>query len=227
MGFSFHCIPLGIDNCFLLRGEKTVFIDGGAPGSRGSFVRGMQRLAIEPKQISLILLTHGHWDHIGALSDLRALTGAPVAVHRDDRSWVESGEPPFPGGVNVYGRAMSWAAQRLIHPHLPPVPVERVIGDEGFSLTEYGIPGKVVHTPGHSMGSVSILLESGEAFVGDMAMNDWYLRLTPGLPVLADDIGLVVASWKKLFAEKIHTVYPAHGRPFPVQVMHREVEAYK
>ena len=227
MSFSFHCIPLGIDNCFLLQGEKTVFIDGGASGSLQSFRRGLQKLGVEPKQISLILLTHGHWDHIGALSGIRELTDAPVAVHQCDQPWVENGMPPFPAGATAYGRVMSWSARQLIHPHLPPVKVDRVIGDTGFSLAEYGIPGKVLYTPGHSMGSVSIVLESGQAFVGDMAMNDWYLRLTPGLPVLADDIHLVVESWKKLFAEKIHTVYPAHGKPFPIEIMHREVENFK
>jgi glyoxylase-like metal-dependent hydrolase (beta-lactamase superfamily II) len=229
MDFSFHCIPLGIDNCFLLRGEKTILIDGGAPapGSLQSFVRGLQRLGVEPKQISLIVLTHGHWDHIGALSSIHELTGAPVAIHHRDQPWVESGMPPFPDGATTYGRMMIWAARHLIHPHLPPVKVERVIDDAGFSLAEYGIPGKVVYTPGHSMGSVSILLDGGQAFVGDTAMNDWFLRLTPGLPVLADDIELVVESWKKLFTEKIHTVYPAHGKPFPIEVMHREVENFK
>jgi glyoxylase-like metal-dependent hydrolase (beta-lactamase superfamily II) len=227
MGFSFHCIRVGIDNCFLLQGEKTVLIDGGAPGSFQSFVQGLQRLGVDPRQISLIVLTHGHWDHIGSLSAIQKLTGAPVAVHRGDQGWVESGTPSFPDGVTAYGKAMIGLARLLIHPHLPSVKVGRVIDDAGFSLAEYGIPGKVIHTPGHSMGSVSIVLESGEAFVGDSAMNDWFLRLTPGLPVLADDIKLVVESWKKLFGEKIQTVYPAHGKPFPIEVMRREVENFQ
>jgi hydroxyacylglutathione hydrolase len=101
--------------------------------------------------------------------------------------------------------------------------VDLVIDDGGLSLTEYGIPGKVVYTPGHSMGHVSILLDSGDALVGDMAMNDWYLRLTPGLPVLADDINMVVESWKKILPMGIKRVYPAHGMDFPVEVMKQEI----
>ena len=225
---SFHCFPLGIDNCFLLQGEGTIFIDGGASGSFPRFVSELRRLNVDPKQISLILLTHGHWDHIGALAEIQKLTGAPVAVHQRDQAWVETGRPGFPAGVTLNGRiinlAMSAFAPML---HAAPVKVQRVIGDEGLDLKEYGIPGKVIYTPGHSAGSVSIVLESGEAFVGDMAMNAWYLRPTPGLPVLADDIRQVVQSWKKLLPEKIHTVYPAHGKPFSMNIMHRELANFK
>jgi glyoxylase-like metal-dependent hydrolase (beta-lactamase superfamily II) len=225
--FSFHRIPLGIDNCFLLRGERTVFIDGGAPGGLPQFVRGLRRLGVDPKEIALIVLTHGHWDHIASLSGLRALSGAPVAVHHRDQAWVETGRPPFPAGVNAYGRAMSWLARGLIHPRLDPVKIDRVLDDDGLSLAEFGIPGKVVYTPGHSMGHVSILLDSGAALVGDMAMNDWDLRLTPGLPVLADDIRMVVESWRKILPLGVRTVYPAHGREFPVDVMQKEIEAFR
>ena len=72
-----------------------------------------------------------------------------------------------------------------------------------------------------------ILLDSGDALVGDMAMNDWYLRLTPGLPVLADDIHQVVQSWKKILPMGIKRIHPAHGRDFPVEVMQKEVENFK
>jgi hydroxyacylglutathione hydrolase len=96
-----------------------------------------------------------------------------------------------------------------------------------LSLNEYGIPGKVVYTPGHSLGHCSILLDSGDAIVGDMAMNDWYLRLTPGLPVLADDINMVVQSWKNILPMGIKRVHPAHGMAFPVEVIQKEIANFK
>lgn len=227
MSFSFHRIPVGICNCFLLRGERTILIDAGAMGGVPAFKRKLTELKVEPKEIELILLTHGHWDHITCLSDIQQMTGAKIAIHEKDRFMVETGEPPFPNGTNGYGRAMSALAQALLHPHLPKLKVDTVISDAGMSLREFGIPGEVVYTPGHSMGHVSILLDSGDALVGDMAMNDWYLRLTPGLPVLADDIRMVVDSWKKILPMGIKRVYPAHGLDFPVEVMQKEIENFK
>jgi hydroxyacylglutathione hydrolase len=129
MTFSFY--PVGIDNCFLLRGERTVLIDGGAPYGAATFVRTMRQLGIDPQEIKLVLLTHGHWDHIASLGFVLEQTGAKVAVHRNDQAWVESGTPPFPPGVNSYGRGMIWLAERLIHPKLPPVNVDIVLSDEG------------------------------------------------------------------------------------------------
>ena len=227
MSFSFHRLPLGICNCYLLRGEQTILIDGGAQGNIKAFLRGMSHLGIDPREISLILLTHGHWDHIGSLHPIQQVTGAKVAIHHRDQASVETGKPPFPAGVNAYGRLMSSLAKQLIHPNLPPVKTDIVLDDMGMSLTEYGIPGKVIYTPGHSQGHVSILLDSGDAFVGDMAMNSWYLRLTPGLPVLADDIDMVVQSWKKILPMGIKQVFPAHGMDFPVEIMQKEILTFE
>ena len=226
MTFSFHRIPVGICNCFLLRGKRTVLIDSGAEGNVRAFTRGMAQLGVEPKEISLILLTHGHWDHIGSLHPIQQLTGAKVAVHHKDQPWVETGRPAFPRGVTTYGKGMIWLSERLIHPRLPHVKADIVIDDNGMSLKEYGIPARVIHTPGHSMGHVTIVMDSGEAFVGDMAMNAWFLRLTPGLPVLADDINMVVESWKKILPLGIKQVYPAHGMDFPVEVMQKEISNF-
>jgi glyoxylase-like metal-dependent hydrolase (beta-lactamase superfamily II) len=62
--------------------------------------------------------------------------------------------------------------------------VTRHFDYQDYSLANMGIPGRVIHTPGHTAGSVSLLLDTGEVFAGDMAMNAWFLRSTPGLPVL-------------------------------------------
>ncbi len=227
MAFNFYRIPIGICNSFLLRGERTILIDGGAWGGFPSFQRQLKTLGVDPQEIGLILLTHGHWDHISCLADIQKLTGAKIAIHARDQFMVETGEPPFPNGVTTYGKLMTWSARLLIHPHLSPLKVDTVIPDAGMSLREFGIPGEVIYTPGHSMGHVSILLDSGDAFVGDMAMNDWYLRLSPGLPVLGDDIELVVESWKKILPLGIKRIYPAHGMDFPVEIIQKEIANFK
>ncbi|RME91460.1 MAG: MBL fold metallo-hydrolase [Anaerolineae bacterium] len=223
MAFTFHRIPAAIDNCYLLRGGQNVLVDGGAPGGFEEFRRGLERLGIAPQDIHLIILTHAHADHIAALHEIKALTGAPVAVHESERTWVEEGRPPLPPGQTTWGKVMIALAKKLYRPAIRPVQVDIAFGDEGFSLTEYGIPGRVIHTPGHSPGSSTVLLEGGEAFVGDMAMNAWFLRLTPGLPILAEDMDRVIASWGMLIEQGARRVYPAHGEDFDVEVIRREI----
>ena len=99
--FEFHRLPVGIDNCYLLRGGSTILIDAGAPGHVKDFMHGMDRLGISLREIELILLTHGHADHIGCLHQIQTLTDAEVAIHEADCAWVESGEPDLPPGVTL------------------------------------------------------------------------------------------------------------------------------
>ena len=96
MPFKFHRIPVGICNSFLLRGDRTILIDGGAMGGFPAFQRQLKVLNVDPHEIELILLTHGHWDHITCLADIQKLTGAKIAIHGRDQFMVETGEPPFP-----------------------------------------------------------------------------------------------------------------------------------
>jgi glyoxylase-like metal-dependent hydrolase (beta-lactamase superfamily II) len=81
--------------------------------------------------------------------------------------------------------------------------------------------------PGHSSGSVSVLLDTGEAFVGDMAMNKFPLRLSPGMPIYAENSQLLIESWQTLMDEGVKTVYPAHGDAFSADVMRNELAKLK
>jgi glyoxylase-like metal-dependent hydrolase (beta-lactamase superfamily II) len=72
--------------------------------------------------------------------------------------------------------------------------------------------------------SVSVLLDSGEAFVGDLAMNKFPLRLGPGLPIVAEDSEKVKESWRKLLELGATTVYPAHEKPFSTEVIKKALK---
>ena len=88
-----------------------------------------------------------------------------------------------------------------------------------IALIEFGIPGKIIYTPGHTQGSVSVLLETGEAFVGCLAHNNLPFRFRPGLPIFAEDIEKVKESWKPIIQQGAKTIYPAHGNPFSVDII--------
>jgi hydroxyacylglutathione hydrolase len=106
--------------------------------------------------------------------------------------------------------------------HVPATNVDIILGDEAFSLTGFGIAGKVISTPGHSPGPVSVVLETGDAFIGDLEMNAFPMCLSPSLPIFAEDIQKVKESWKFIFDCGVKMIYPAHGNPFPAGIM-REI----
>lgn len=224
MGCTIHRVRLGYDNCYLIQNDGIVMIDGGAPGKSGAFEKALRKLTINPRDVKLIVLTHGHWDHVGSAKAVKEITGAPIAMHKSEKDWLEGATKPLPPGVTPWGRVFA-GIMALFLPlvHVPAVSVDVVLGDEAVPLSPYGVPGKILHTPGHSPGSVSVLLDTGEAFVGDLAMAGFPLRFRPGLPILAEDMAKVKASWGLLLDAGAETVYPAHGTPFPSKVMRRAI----
>jgi len=217
-------IALGFDTCYVLRADGVIAVDAGAPKRVNKFLSGIRRASIRPEDVQLIVLTHGHWDHIGSAGDMKSATGAKLAMHEREIPWLEQSLTPHPPGVTLWGRVLSIIGTSLtLLIKVPPAKVDVSLGNDDLSLSDYGIPGRVLYTPGHSSGSVSILLDSGEAFVGDLAMNTFPLRLSPGLPVLAEDPAAVIASWELLLEAGAREVYPAHGKPFPAEVMRRAI----
>lgn len=217
-----HRIRLGICNCYLIEQDGLILIDAGAPKHGARFLKALQRLSVDPRTISLLLLTHGHFDHMGSADEIRGLTGCAVAISRREKDWAEQALRELPPPIGLWGRALESIVKVLTaRVRLIGTPVDLALGDEEFSLEAYGISGRVLHTPGHSPGSMSVLLATGEAFVGDLAMNGFPMRAGPGMPVFGEDPAAVKESWRLLLNEGAKWIYPAHGNPFEAHVFER------
>jgi len=86
--------------------------------------------------------------------------------------------------------------------------------DEGYDLSEYGLDAKVLHIQGHSKGSIGIQTAGGDLFCGDLFEN----KDKPVLSSIMDDLTAANESVKKVKKLRIKTVYPGHGRPFPMEL---------
>ena len=202
-------------------------IDAGGTNKSSVLKRVLKDIGVEPSTIRLIVITHGHPDHITSAKDFKELTGAKIAMHQLDKQCLETGkwkETHKPEAAK--GSKWGWFLSKVTNPffgmlndELPSCEVEVTVGNDGLSLKDYGISGRIVYTPGHTSGSVSVVLDSGEAFVGDLVMNKFPLRLNPGLPILAEDAGLVKKSLRHLLDLNVTTVYPGHGKPFPMKII--------
>jgi glyoxylase-like metal-dependent hydrolase (beta-lactamase superfamily II) len=222
MGTEIHRILLGFTSCFLVKEQGLVLLDAGVPNQGRKFLREMRRLSLRPEDVSLILLTHGHWDHAGSLRELRRLTGAEVAVNHREKGWVEQGYkavPPAFGRRGQFFRIVALVWTRFVR--FRGTPVDIALGDEAFSLEQYGIRGKMLHTPGHSLGSMSLVLDTGDAFVGDLAMTGHPRRPKPGVPMYAEDRGAVKDSWRRLLEHGAKLIHPSHGKPFSAATLEK------
>jgi glyoxylase-like metal-dependent hydrolase (beta-lactamase superfamily II) len=86
--------------------------------------------------------------------------------------------------------------------------------EDGYDLSEYGFDAKILHIPGHSKGSIGILTAGGDLFCGDLLEK----KDKPVLNSIMDDSAAANTSVEKLKSLEINTVYPGHGKPFPMEL---------
>lgn len=217
-------VKLGLNSCYLIQGKDVVMVDGGMPKKLKVFKRVLTNLDIKPSDIKLIVLTHSHFDHSGSAFEIREFTGAKIAIHESERSYLEDGGMIIPKGVGFYGKITKpWLFAIFKKIKFPKFKPDILIGDDPYPLKAYGIDGKIIHTPGHTFGSISVILNSGEAFVGCLAHNGFPFRLRPGLPIYAQDIREIKKCWKVLINGGVKMIYPGHGKPFPVAAIKKSL----
>jgi len=218
-------IESGINTCYVIKDKGAIMVDSGPPKMKATFLKRMKDFSVDPKEIQLIVLTHGHFDHVGSAKEIQEITGAKIAIHEKDSMDLEQGFSNWPKGVTKWGKISSSIFKRLLKNKMtfPTVKADIILDDHELLLNKYGIAGKVIYTPGHTMGSVSILLDSGELFAGCLAHNRLPLTFHPALPIYAENIDLVKESWRKLIDAGAKIVFPAHGKPFSVEIIKKYI----
>jgi glyoxylase-like metal-dependent hydrolase (beta-lactamase superfamily II) len=211
-------IPLGHSNAFLIRGTRPVLVDTGLPGSAPKILAALQKEDLNPWDLALIIITHAHLDHTGSAAALAGATGAPVLVHAGEADYISTGAsaPARPNALlgHLLGLMIGKHAPA---PELAIKPVIRV--DAPYRLDAFGIDGEIIPTPGHTQGSVSVLLATGECIAGDLVMG-MFPAHTPRLPVFAEDLEAAKTSIRTLLDRNPSVIYAGHGGPFsPGQVL--------
>lgn len=224
----YYRIPMGTSNSYLITNNKQcILVDAGNAGREKKCITALNRLGFGCEDVGLIVITHVHYDHVGSLRALKDACKCPVAIHQKEAHLLKYGTVVLPAGTNITGKSLMMSGKMVlkIFPHLfsfSPVEAEITITEE-MSLESYGVSGKIVLTPGHTEGSLSVVLSTGEAFVGDLAINYLPFDLGPIFPPFADHVDKLLVSWKDLLEQGVTTIFPAHGRSFPAQRLREKI----
>lgn len=197
--------PKAVVNAFVVDAEVLTLIDTGTPGGAGKILKALGAAGRQPTDVGRILLTHRHADHAGNAAELARATGAPVHVSPVDAPFVTEGrEQPRPRVATPLGRVLVPYVKAALPWSLDPVAAEATLV-EGAMVG----PFRVLETPGHTAGHVSLLWpERGILFTGDAAAHITSLGPHPA----SDDPDRARESFRRLAGEEFDGACFGHGR---------------
>jgi hydroxyacylglutathione hydrolase len=180
---------------YLIYGERICLIDSGVASSESIIFDYIKKTGGSPEDISLLVLTHSHPDHIGSAQAVKRASGCKVAAHAAERSWIEdvdvqARDRPVPGFSSLVGGS---------------VKIDRTLQDGDNLDLGKDLTLKVIHTPGHSKGSISLWLQEERALFsadavpisGDLPIYEDILESARSIKRLRamEGIEYLLASW--------------------------------
>lgn len=210
-GVEIHRVLAGRCNCYLVSKEnRFLLVDAGGKKDWKRLVRKLNGLGVETNLSVSLALTHCHFDHAENAAKFKRTYGAPILAHRSEDNLLRNGDNPVIKGTLRYTKILSGLlSSKRIASLMKYEPVASdVLVDDALRLEPYGIPGYLLHTPGHTSGSTSVVVDDEIAIVGD-AMFGIFPNAV--LPPFADNVSLVVRSWGKLLGTGCRIFLPAHG----------------
>jgi glyoxylase-like metal-dependent hydrolase (beta-lactamase superfamily II) len=211
-------LPFGLVNAHIVKtAEGCILVDTGLPGSERKIAKALNKLGMTFSDIVLIIVTHAHVDHAGSASRLRELSGAPILAHAADANYYDRTAAMTFCPTGWFGHLFI-KTNLMFEPYDGFVPDLLIDSDSPLNLAPYGIPGIVQHTPGHTAGSISVLLESKEALVGDLIASGILLggivkTDVAKRPPFEDDPRAVSAALQRLVDAGMQEFYMGHGGP--------------
>jgi len=222
-------LPFGIVNAHLIEGVRgCIIVDAGLPGSEHKFEAALRKRKLSFNDVKLIVVTHAHVDHAGGAARLRELTKAPILAHIGDIQHY-SREVPMTFCSTGWSARLFKKTGLIIQPYTAFRPDILLSNIEKMDLSQFGIPGSVKHTPGHTAGSIAVELATKNAMVGDLIASGILIggivRTQHAIrPPFEDDPHAVGAELQRLVDSGMERFYMGHGGPLNADEVHRHAQ---
>ncbi len=211
-------------------------VEAGDDREFSHYLRQLSRAGVDPREIRYLLLTHHHGDHAGFAARLRELAGCRLIIHREACNPLQRGRNArLPGGGFTNRRVLYslWLQSKIsrasrLSTSFPPVEIESydiiLEGDEFELLPSLGIQGSILHTPGHTPDSISLLLEDGSCFCGDAVMSSSQWLGVKYCCIYLADVEENYRSWRRMIDAGARWFFPAHGKPVSREKLQRYLD---
>jgi glyoxylase-like metal-dependent hydrolase (beta-lactamase superfamily II) len=210
----------GRSNSFLVSSnDKFLLVDTGRKNSWTKLSKNLDEILGENK-LSCLILTHTHYDHAENAAKIKEKYGAKIIVQKNETNYLETGRSPLPRGTNILTRFLinNLAKKIPFQTDFEPIDFDIKI-DQKYDLKFWGFNAFILPTPGHSTGSISVIIDNELAIVGDALFGVFKWSV---YPPFADDNKIMIKSWGKLLETGCLTYLPGHGTEISVNLLKKQ-----
>ncbi|MBR6451293.1 MAG: MBL fold metallo-hydrolase [Lachnospiraceae bacterium] len=206
MKYTITQIKGGTDNCYIVsNGHDAILFDTAS----GNYLQQVKD-ECSKYNMKLIVLSHTHFDHAENAEALSKFFNIPVAYNEQDDDIFDDYRSQPLKSYGIVGFVVLRMSLKVLTETKVTRPENRFFVKEGDTLEDYGFPDiKIVELPGHSRGSVGLLVSDDALLVGD-ALDNW---VKPGMGHLYTDIGSLRQTAEKIRSYGKRTYYYGHGKP--------------
>jgi hydroxyacylglutathione hydrolase len=208
---------LSAANVHLLRTPQPVLIDAGSPQDWSALSENLASHQLRPCDIRWVIVTHAHQDHGGLASLLQQRCGTQVAMHQRDVPIAAAGGLDLDLRYTRFFSRVVWPIVNYRYPAFTPQLAWTEPPGQPIPLQALGLTGRAVLVPGHTPGSVAVVLADGRAFIGDMvaggALGGMFNAQQTSEHYFHGDAASNYRSLRGLVAQGPHTFYLGHGGP--------------
>ncbi len=221
-GFTVYQLLGGRSNSYVItNGIDALVVDTGKLTSYSTLIARLQSLNIPLSAVRYLVLTHTHFDHCQAAAKFIENSGCLVIASVLEQEFAKRGFTPLPKGITPVTKVIARIAQFLKQKWFSYAPFSvDVAVRETYALNAPFEGIQIVATPGHSVGSISIIVDAELAIVGDALFGVFPNTI---LPPYADDVDRMRQSWRLLLNTSCSTFLPGHGRAISRELLNKKI----
>jgi hydroxyacylglutathione hydrolase len=224
-GYEIYHVLRGGCNCFLIRKDDIdILVDTGSSKYFSRLQKNLRSLKLQPGKLDYLILTHTHYDHCQNAARIKEQENCQIIISEFDKDSTEKGYTIIPAGTfkitELLSRAGKYIGKRMFG--YPPFKADILINDS-LDLTEKGLHIKLIRTAGHSIGSISVIVDDEIAITGDEMIGIFENSV---FPPFTDDINEMIDSWGKLLKTDCEVFLPGHGREIKRELLQKEYDKY-
>ncbi len=215
----------GRSNSFLINSQNNyILIDTGRANSWEKLSNQIDEI-LGKNKLCCLILTHTHFDHVENAAKIKEKYKSRIIVHQSESEYIIQGNSPLPKGSNLATGFMTNVLGKKLESRYQYEKVDPdILIDEKYDLIDWGFNAYIIHTPGHSKGSMSIIIDNENAIVGDAMFGVFGNSI---YPPFADDPETMVKSWNKLIDTTCDLFLPGHGKEISRKLLENQYEKYK